>query len=671
MTTPLAEKLLLIGWDAADWQMINPIMDAGGMPNLQRVVEQGVSGNILTLQPILSPILWTSIATGKRARQHGIHGFVEPAPDGMSLRPVSSTSRTCKAIWNILSQAGKRCHAVGWYASHPAESISGVCVSNQFGVAPPSATIDNWPVAAGSVAPASVADEVADLRIHPDELPIDLIEQFIPDVTLLDRKKPAVDHLVRALSKRLAECLTIHAAATDLVENRPWDFCTVYYEAIDQIGHDFMIYHPPKMQHLPDDVFRAFGGVMTAVYRFHDQLLGRLLKLAGDDTHVVIVSDHGFLNDERRPTETVDAARWHRNFGVIAGRGAGLKQDSLIQGATLLDVAPTVLTLMGVPVGRDMEGKVLVNAFERPPTIERIDSWESVPDPNATAADARASEEDPEVAAEAMRQLVELGYLQAPGDDIVRDIARAKAEQRFNLAASMLEGARAGEALGITGKLMEEFPDEVRHAVLHGQAAVPAGNAAELRRALSAVERLMPTNRQIELFRGFLATFEDRADDALRHFIAASANSPADPWVHCRVGRACLRLRRWSDAEAAFQRAAALESEDPEAAYGLSVAVARQGRLNEAMEHGLHAVGQLHDFPLAHFQLGAVLSRLSMYERAAQALEICVAMRPHFALAYRYLSRIYGQLGKPLEAKAARDQATRITAAKIPQPVVD
>ena len=73
-------KVLLIGWDAADWKVINPLLDAGKMPNLARLVEQGVIGNLATLQPVLSPMLWTSIATGKRAYKHGIHGFSEPDP---------------------------------------------------------------------------------------------------------------------------------------------------------------------------------------------------------------------------------------------------------------------------------------------------------------------------------------------------------------------------------------------------------------------------------------------------------------------------------------------------------------------------------------------------------------------------------------------------------------
>ena len=62
----LARKVLLVGWDAADWQIIHPLIDAGRMPNLARFIEDGAMGNLASLRPILSPMLWTSVATGKR-----------------------------------------------------------------------------------------------------------------------------------------------------------------------------------------------------------------------------------------------------------------------------------------------------------------------------------------------------------------------------------------------------------------------------------------------------------------------------------------------------------------------------------------------------------------------------------------------------------------------------
>ena len=73
-------RVLLVGWDAADWKVISPLVDLGLMPHVGRLVETGVMGNLATLQPAISPMLWTSIATGKRPYKHGIHGFSEPDP---------------------------------------------------------------------------------------------------------------------------------------------------------------------------------------------------------------------------------------------------------------------------------------------------------------------------------------------------------------------------------------------------------------------------------------------------------------------------------------------------------------------------------------------------------------------------------------------------------------
>ncbi len=301
MSEPIARKLLLIGWDAADWLLIHPLLDAGRMPHLKRLVEEGVMGNLLTLQPILSPILWTSIATGKRAYQHGVHGFVEATPDRAGLRPTASTTRKCKALWNILAQSGKRCQAIGWYASHPAEAINGVCVSHQFPVAPVSATPANWPPQPNSVEPVELAMELAELRLHPGEVTGPMLAQFLPRAWQLDQRDPEVRRLLNSFAKRLAECASLHAVTTAVMENEPWDFCTAYYEAIDHFGHDFMVFHPPQMENVRPDLYEVFSGVMDSIYEFHDQMLGRLVELAGPETHVMIVSDHGFLERSTAP----------------------------------------------------------------------------------------------------------------------------------------------------------------------------------------------------------------------------------------------------------------------------------------------------------------------------------------------------------------------------------
>ncbi|MFN9373860.1 MAG: alkaline phosphatase family protein, partial [Planctomycetaceae bacterium] len=99
-------RVLFVGWDAADWKVISPLVDQGLMPNLARLIDTGVMGNMATLQPPLSPMLWTSIATGKRPYKHGVHGFTEPDPQTGFVRPSTILSRHTKAVWNIFNQNG-------------------------------------------------------------------------------------------------------------------------------------------------------------------------------------------------------------------------------------------------------------------------------------------------------------------------------------------------------------------------------------------------------------------------------------------------------------------------------------------------------------------------------------------------------------------------------------
>jgi len=227
------KKVLLIGWDAADWKIIDPLMDNGLMPALESLVDPGVIGNIATLDPPLSPMLWTSIATGKHADKHGVLGFVEPAPDGKGIRPVSVTTRKVKAIWNILTQSGYKTHVVGWWPSHTAEPINGISISNFFqrSVTP----LDkHWPMPPGVLHPKTKEDTFKELRIHLAELTEAHILPFIPNASRIDQEK---DKRIQMLAKVIAECSSIHAAATHILENEEWDFMAVYHDAIDHFCH--------------------------------------------------------------------------------------------------------------------------------------------------------------------------------------------------------------------------------------------------------------------------------------------------------------------------------------------------------------------------------------------------------------------------------------------------
>ena len=112
-------------------------------------------------------------------------------------------------------------------------------------------------------------------------------------------------------------------------------------------------------------------------------MLERLLQLAGPETTVVLCSDHGFESGAQRPRgvprEPAGPAVWHRQYGILVMAGPGIKRDERIYGASLIDIAPTVLTLFGLPVGEDMDGRPLLEAFETTPKVETIPSWEDRP----------------------------------------------------------------------------------------------------------------------------------------------------------------------------------------------------------------------------------------------------------------------------------------------------
>ncbi|HEV2444549.1 MAG TPA: alkaline phosphatase family protein, partial [Candidatus Sulfopaludibacter sp.] len=202
-----SRKVLLVGWDAADWKIIHPLMAAGKMPNVERLVNSGATGQIATLHPPLSPMLWTSICTGKRPYQHGIHGFVEPAPDGSGVRPVTNLSRKSKALWNILTQNGLRSTVIGWWPSHPAEPIAGVMVSDRYHRAG-APLQDGWPLPLHAVHPPELAERLAALRVHPDTLTPAMVEPFIPLAAEIDQDR---DRRLGLFLRTLAECLTIQS----------------------------------------------------------------------------------------------------------------------------------------------------------------------------------------------------------------------------------------------------------------------------------------------------------------------------------------------------------------------------------------------------------------------------------------------------------------------------
>jgi predicted AlkP superfamily phosphohydrolase/phosphomutase/tetratricopeptide (TPR) repeat protein len=678
----MTTRLLLVGWDAADWKMIRPLLAKGEMPHLAGVIAGGVSGNLSTIFPPLSPMVWTSIATGKRPYKHGIHGFTEPTPDGLGIGPVSNLGRKAKALWNILNQNGKRSIVVGWWPSHPAEPVRGVTVSDLFPLrtsADPSA-----PMAAGTVWPLSWAERLAELRVHGMEVPGELLSLFVPEWKKIDQK---TDKSLHDLAGIIAETMSIHAAATDLIENEPWDLAAVYYTGIDHFSHRFMRYHARKHPRGGGENAEVFSEVMANAYRYHDVMLGRLIALAGPETAVMVLSDHGFHSDrllpDYIPAEPAGPAVEHREFGIFCLKAPGVLKGEQVYGANVMDIAPTVLHLFGLPAAKDMDGKVLINAFSDTTLPAPVESWDEIEGEDGRHPPSR--QYDAASALEALKQLVDLGYIAAPPADARKAVQDCVDENRYNLARAYLGGDLPEPAAEILRELIGYDSDQGRYYQLLFECHWRRGDWIEARRVSeefdTACNQFAPRARQ-ELAR---RQGERKPDDPppglaeiqrlrllteqacgyemdrllLRTRLALiEARRPGGRDPTCRLleqlaaaagrkSRLALFLAEsfasLGDDERALDYVRRARRADPDdwRAMGLEARIHyAAGRHQQAVESGVESLALIYFQPALHYLLGLALQKLGGYTQAERHFRIAVSQKPDSAPAHEELAVI-------------------------------
>lgn len=639
MAQASGKKILLIGWDAADWEMIDPLLQSGQMPALAQLIKGGVRGNLATLQPVLSPMLWTSIATGKRADKHGICGFTEPLPDANGIGSVRSTSRKCKAIWNILSQRGFKSNIVGWFATNPAEPINGVMVTDQF-FHPPMKGESPGAIRTESVHPSQLAPPATTLRVTTESLIAEDLLPFIPRLAEIDLKK---DDRPLKLARRLARAASVQNIATALIQSEPWNFMGVYYDAIDQFGHEFMPYHAPRMNGVSERDFELYQEVMRGCYRFHDMMLHALLQYVDDETTVMLISDHGYECGRRRPPldqGKQDPEGCHRPFGIVCLKGPGLKQNDRLYGASVLDVTPTVLTLLGLPIGSDMDGRPWLEAFEKPTRPERIFSWEGVGNDKA-GLHTEHSRQDPAEAAQAIEQLVELGYIAAPGEDVRETVRNTILCNKTNLIRALLGTPQEAKAVPLLEEILAENTANEWCGLTLARCQIRLGKLSEARAYLEAMAPVTRQLSQVQLIFADLAFAEKNPAVALNHLQTAERAGADHPLFFNQLGRAYLQLERWDDANAVFQKSLEVEPENPAAFDGLARVHLERGELESAVEKALQAVGLVHFFPEAHFHLGTGLDRLGKTQEAILAYETALGMGYRTDLIHRRLGELY------------------------------
>jgi predicted AlkP superfamily phosphohydrolase/phosphomutase/tetratricopeptide (TPR) repeat protein len=650
------KKVLVIGWDAAEWKVIMPLIQQGKMPAFARLMSRGVHGKLQTLDPPLSPMLWTSIATGFRADTHGIGGFIEPTPDGENLRPVTSTSRKVKAIWNILNQEGYKSNVVAWWPSNPAEPINGVMVSNLYQIATKPLE-EEWEMPKGTVHPEELSETMKEFRIHPHQITLNQALPFIPN--LKDNIPLRSDRRTTSVIKNMANAGTIHSASCHLLEKSDWDFMAVYHDAIDHFSHVAMRYFPPRRPEIPEQDFEDFQHVVEAAYVFHDRMLDRMMSLIDEEnTTVLLISDHGFHCDHQRPLyipkEPSGPAVEHSPYGVFVMAGPGIKKNGMaISGASVLDITPTLLHHMDLPVGKDMEGKVLHACFEEPREVQFVDSWETIP--GESGMHDAILREDPWAAQEALQQLVDLGYIDAIDDDKIQQVEKSKRENEYYIARNLLNAGKYQEALTILERIYQESKIQ-----RYGQRlAFVYLSKRQYRKAMEILNDLKEENKKaekredaydklgmeepmfLEYLEGLILLAMNKPHLALSKLLKIQERNPYNYQVALNIAQIFLQRKKYQEAEAQFIRALNIDDSPARAHHGLGLSFLRRGELNAAIEEFLIAIESDFFYHRAHYHLGEALVRQGLMEDAINAFEVNLRLVPGNVKAHKWLQKLY------------------------------
>lgn len=596
-------RAIVLALDGADWQLLGPYMDEGRMPELARLVDEGLWGDLATLHPPLSPIIWTTMMTGASPLEHGILDFTRYHPHSGAKEPITSDERQVPAVWNMATYAGKKVGVFGMWATFPAEPVHGVLVSDRLfaflyaEAAPP----------AGAVYPPSRERWAREARAAAErEVGYEEVSHYLPWLSEaeLDRLLGAADpysHPVSALHRILVETRVYRDLAHEYIASERPDLAIVYVQGTDSIGHVFAPFAPPRQPSISAKDFERYHRVPGLYFEHVDGLIGEFRRLAEEqDAALVLVSDHGFLWHEGRPEQlssfaAATAAKWHRDDGIYlvwrpGGGEAGRREPGEVD-----QTAATMMTLVGLPPGVGIENTPL-GGLPRPPGAEvPYERWFEPPQA-AAAADAAASEEE-------LAKLRALGYLGASeparAPEAVRERGSTKSAGSYNNAGLILrrqgdvEGAieafeRALEIdpdLGSAAWNLSDllFTDErdldrsdallVRSYVngspegkekLIGR-AIGYGRAGRRERAMGILESALtqrPDEPELWLFRGRFRIDGDCAG-ALADFRRAAALDADNPAVHASIGLAAMCTGDRAAARHALERSLALDPDQP------------------------------------------------------------------------------------------------------------
>jgi Flp pilus assembly protein TadD len=582
-------RVIVVGLDAADWQLLDEYRADGTMPNLAQLVREGRSGVLRAFKPHLSPLVWTTMMTGVSPLRHRILDFTRFNPQTGAREPITSDERLEKAVWEMAGDQGRDVAVVAMWATHPAEAVRGLMVSDRLFAfyvreqAPP-----------GAVFPAEERARVLEARRQVEqEVSLAALQAYLPWLTAgelarLQASGNPYAHPATGLARILIETRLYHRLAVDWIRRKQPALSIVYLEGTDTIGHVFAAFAPPRQEGIDPADFERYQSVPRTYFREIDGVLGEYRALAEETgAALLIVSDHGFLWREGRPRTSglagATAGLWHRAEGLYVLWGRGIEPLATPGEGRVGQVAATILGLLGLPRAAGTEGPALAGVAEvlparnygtrspRPvaagsaPTDEAIDRLKALGYVGSGESATR-----PESAGSSTRTggsfVNEASLLQEAGKTAE---ARAALEQalrldphlpsaKYDLAAILEKEGRSREADDLLLSALADGldPDLVQEIATQ---ALARGDAPRALRLMGGTVARRPDDTRFLVARGRLRIQARDCRGAYEDFDAARRAAPELAVVHGLAGSALMCLGRPAEARRAFERSLALD----------------------------------------------------------------------------------------------------------------
>ncbi len=350
MTPADTRRLLIIGWDGADWEIVNDLIGRGDLPNVGRMVKEGATGNLDSTIPSHSWAAWSTFLTGMNPGSHGVFDFVERDP-GDPRRRIPVSSRSIKAItfFERLSKAGHEVRVGNIPVTFPPIPVRGRIIA---GVAIPPGSSFVYP-----------KDWAAQLEERAP-FPINGMEwtRF--------RNEP------EALAREAQDLVERRTASFECLLEGEWKVATCVYVAPDRLQHPLASYLMPSHPDYRRLVDGATAHAIRSVYRALDSSIERLRAAAGSDAVLVLMSDHGFrpinrawnlgavLNElgfsaSLRTTGARNAVLRSSFVGSIAKRRVGQALKKRLRAPSRIDWKATVAyeSALGFGVSVNLKGR--------------------------------------------------------------------------------------------------------------------------------------------------------------------------------------------------------------------------------------------------------------------------------------------------------------------------